>query len=769
MQELCRDGHGWDYPVPEATRAEWEKWRSDIFSLAELKIQRCYKPQGFGPIKAVELHHFSDACLSGYGQCSYLRLIDDQGSVNTTLVMGKSRVTPPKPVTVPRLELTAATMSVKVSNFLCNELKYTDITQYFYTDSKVVPGYIANESKRFHIFVANHVQKIRDYTVPTDCRYIEADHNPADYASRGLTAKDLKECRLWWKAPEFLSSNEEMLPSTEHNELSPHDPEVKKVSVYSTSRKLLQQENVLDRLEYFSSWFKVKRAIAVILRYKRILKERVKQKSEGNTCQKPKGMKQHYTPVNVQEIQDACDHILWMVQDQSFCMEMHVLKRKEPDGKYVVSKKSPLWSLDPFVDDNNLLRVGGRIRKATLHEDIKHPLILPRHSHVTNLVIDHFHEESGHSGRGMTLNAIRQAGFWIIGARAAVTKVVMKCVTCSKLRGSTCEQKMADLPEDRLEAAPPFTYSAVDYFGPFYIKDRRSELKRWGVLFTCLASRAIHIETASSMTTDSFINAYRRFVCRRGPVRELRSDRGSNFIGGKNELDAALEEMDSSKISRELLESNCAFVRFKMNVPHASHMGGFWERMIRTVRYTLSALLVKNAQQQNDELLRTLMTEVEAIVNSRPLTYIDTTPDSLEPLSPSQILTLKSNVVLPPPGNFAPQDIYCRRQWRRVQYLANEFWTRWRTVFLSLQQERKKWTHFRRNLKEGDVVLMVDDLLPRNQWLLARVIDCYQGHDGATRKVKVKVSDRSEYERPVHKLVLVLGQDRGIPNEEPKD
>ena len=187
-------------------------------------------------------------------------------------------------------------------------------------------------------------------------------------------------------------------------------------------------------------------------------------------------------------------------------------------------------------------------------------------------------------------------------------------------------------------------------------------------------------------------------------------------------------------------------------------MGGNWEIMTRTVRNTVSALLVKNDQQLNDELLRTLMTEVEAIINSRPLTYIDTTtPDSLEPLSPSQILTLKSNVVLPPPGNFVPQDIYCRRQWRRVQYLANVFWTRWRTEFLSLQQERKKWTKLKRNLKEDDIVLVVDDLLPRNQWLLARVVHCYQGHNGATRKVKVKVSDGSEYERPVHKLVLVLG------------
>ncbi len=127
-------------------------------SLVELKIQQCCKPQEFGPVKRVELHHFSDACLSEYGQCSYLRLIDDHGNVNTILVMGKSCVIPPKAVTIPCLELTAATMSVKVSNFLCNELEYKGITHYLYTDSKVVLGYTTNESKMFHIFVANCVQ-----------------------------------------------------------------------------------------------------------------------------------------------------------------------------------------------------------------------------------------------------------------------------------------------------------------------------------------------------------------------------------------------------------------------------------------------------------------------------------------------------------------------------------------------------------------------------------------------------------------------------------
>ena len=139
---------------------------------------------------------------------------------------------------------------------------------------------------------------------------------------------------------------------------------------------------------------------------------------------------------------------------------------------------------------------------------------------------------------------------------------------------------MAELPTDRLKQVAPFTFSAVDYFGLFYIREGRKEMKRYGVLFTCMASCAIHLETATSLMTDSFLNAYRRFVCQRGPVQQLRSDQGTNFVGAKNELQAALLEMNHDKIQRELLKDNSDWFTWKMNVPHASHMGGVWERQI---------------------------------------------------------------------------------------------------------------------------------------------------------------------------------------------
>ena len=328
---------------------------------------------------------------------------------------------------------------------------------------------------------------------------------------------------------------------------------------------------------------------------------------------------------------------------------------------------------------------------------------------------------------------------------------------------------MADLPADQVQPAPPFSYCAVDYFGPWYVKEGRRELKRYGVLFTCMASRAVHIEVANSLTADSFISAYRRFVARRGPASQIRSDQGTNFVGAKNELQQALAELDQDKIRQDLLKRNCDYVMYKMNVPHASHMGGVWERQIRTARDAIEAILLRHGSQLDDESLRTFMTEAEAIVYCRPLAVNDlNSPDCLDPLTPNHLLTMKSNVVLPPPGSFQRADLYSKKRWRRVQYLVNEFWVKWKADFLQSLQTRQKWARTRRNMKEDDVVIIKDEDQSRNQWHLARVVQAYPSDDGLVRKVKLLVADSSldkhgkrskppaYLDRPVQKLVLLV-------------
>lgn len=316
-----------------------------------------------------------------------------------------------------------------------------------------------------------------------------------------------------------------------------------------------------------------------------------------------------------------------------------------------------------------------------------------------------------------------------------------------------------------MEATPPFTYTGIDCFGLIYVKEGRKEVKRYGLLLTCLCSRALHIEVLDDMTSDAFINALRVFIAIRGNVRQLRSDHGTNFIGARRELAELMQGMNEERVKA----LGCEFL---MNPPAASHMGGVWERQIRTIRSVLTAILDQSAQRLDSSSLRTFLYEVMAIINSRPLTAeLLNDPSAPEPLTPNHILMMKSTIILPPPGQFIREDLYLKKRWRRVQYLANEFWIRWKREYLLNLQPRQKWQKNRRNLKVNDIVLLQDDHATRNEWKLARITEVYPGSDDRVRKVRLLVSDTTFdervkstakivfLERPVHKLVMLLEAD----------
>lgn len=263
------------------------------------------------------------------------------------------------------------------------------------------------------------------------------------------------------------------------------------------------------------------------------------------------------------------------------------------------------------------------------------------------------------------------------------------------------------------------------------------------------------------METDSFIMSLRRFIARRGNIRTIRSDNGSNFVGAEKELNKAFMEMNHDQISNFLQNLGTDWCIWKRNPPYGSHFGGVWERQIRTARAILSSLLATHGQSLNPEALQTLMTEVEAIVNSRPLT-VETIGDgtSEAAISPSNLLTMKSKVIMPPPGTFPKADLYSKRRWRRVQHIANEFWTRWRKEFLTTLQERKKWNTPQRNFEIGDIVLLKADG-GRNTWPLARIIEVEPDVKGQVRSVKIKCgegqnSSNEILRRPISKLVLLV-------------
>ena len=440
LQQMCSNQSGWDSPLPQDLRASWERWRSSLFHLENLQIPHCYKPEAFGEVQSVELHNFSDASTTGYGQCSYLRLQNANGDVHCSLVMGKSQVVPLKPITIPRLELTAAVLSVKMSAVLMQELEYDNIKEFFWTDSNVVLGYILNEAKRFRVFVANPVQQIHYHSNSSQWRHVRTTENPADAASRGLTSENLVNQSDWLTGPKFLWENQ--IPDCDSPEmnLSESDPEVKRL------RSLVTQESEFppffesERLDRFSEWLKAKKAVARCMKYKAQLMARAMMKSNLDKV----------TPVNmnitVEDLHAAELVIIKSVQCEVFQEDIKILSSNTNKAnvrlfRKSLKKSSSLYNLDPFLDKNGVLCVGGRIGRATATNEFKHPIILPRKHHITQLVIRHYHDRVEHQWRGMTINEIRANGFWVLGCSSAVSYHIRNCITCRKLRSQAQVQK----------------------------------------------------------------------------------------------------------------------------------------------------------------------------------------------------------------------------------------------------------------------------------------------------------------------------------------
>ncbi|XP_074485799.1 uncharacterized protein LOC141764441 [Sebastes fasciatus] len=457
------------------------------------------------------------------------------------------------------------------------------------------------------------------------------------------------------------------------------------------------------------------------------------------------------------ELSQAKTGIIRCVQQEVYKEELKCLINEKE-----VSHRSPLEKLDPFIDEEGLMRVGGRLQSADLSELEKHPLIIPANHHVATLLVRHYHNQVAHQGRQFTEGALRTAGLWVVGGKRLISSVVHKCVTCRKLRGRLEEQKMANLPADRVSVDPPFTNVGLDVFGPWSVTSRctrgnSAESKRWAVMFTCLSTRAVHLEVVESMSTSSFVNALRRFLSIRGPVKHLRSDRGTNFVGACKELKI---NVNDPEIKTYLLDQGCTWA---FNAPHSSHMGGVWERMIGVVRRILDGLLLKTSTTRlTHEVLTTLLAEVMAIVNNRPLVPISTDPESPEILSPAMLLTQKASVVPAPPGDFELKDLY-KSQWRQVQSLADCFWKKWRQEYLATLQTRRKWKGERPNIQEGDVVLLKDCQVKRNEWPVGLVVQAIPSADNKVRKVEVRIMKQGTaktYLRPVTEVIVLLSENR---------
>jgi hypothetical protein len=725
MQHLWSLKIDWDEDIPPAEQRVWEEWKADLSALATVSIPRCHLSQATENLLEASLHSFSDGSTVGYGMCSYLRFIYKDGTIQCSLLIGRARCAPVRTTSIPRLELQAARLAVRIYQTIQEELTYSISSVWFWTDAQTVLNYISNESKRFNVYVANRVAEIRAVTTPDQWRHCPGVENPADDASRGLSSRDLSLQHRWLRGPEFLWKTEDCWPPNQAvvTELAENDPEVKRhVNVHVLTSV---EENVaMQLIDRSQSWKELVRQAALVMRLGQIYAN----EDESSLV----------------AVKEAKEWILKAVQRQYFPEEMARLQDGGP-----VKTGSRIRNLKPVLV-NGILRVGGRLDNApTLSSDEKYPVILPKNHKISQLVMRDAHQRLAHAGREQTLAETRKE-FWILGGRNLSKRTIGNCIDCRRENARPMHQIMAALPEFRLVPfQPAFTTTGCDLFGPLAVKwGRNSTVKRWGCLFTCLVTRAVYLETVQSLSTDDFILTLRQFTSRRGPPEDIRCDNGSNFTGADRELTRAIEEWNQQLIVTEMQQRG---IRFTFQPPNAPHMAGVWERLVKTSKRHLRAL--SGGILLTDNGLRTLLAEAEAIMNGRPLCPVSEDPKDYESLTPNHFLMQRKLVGLPP-GIFAKEDGLLRKEWRKVQWATELFWQRWVREYLPSLQKLDKWRTTQRDVRVGDLVLLVEDGVKRGQWPLGRVTKLVSGKDNHVRSAFVK-TETAEYHRPIVKMCLL--------------
>ncbi|XP_056000356.1 uncharacterized protein LOC130048119 [Ostrea edulis] len=747
MRETLRGSDNWDDRLPAHLLDKWLNWKNSLKFLEDVHIPRTYTPTSLLIARSKELHVFSDASEMVIASVAYLRTVDAMDNIYVGFILGKSKLAPASGHSIPRLELCAAVLSAQLFDTIREELDVKFDSVHFYTDSRVVLGYIHNQTRRFYKYVENRVERIKKSTTPGQWSYVATKLNPADSGTRSMTADAIKN-DMWILGPPQLQETIEECPKTDYHLCDPeHDKEIRKPAKINTLKSTIESKGVQSesfriglKMERFSRWTKLVRLI-----------DRLR-----TLCRKhchTKNLSVSYVSLSSEDL------LVRMVQEEVFSQDIACLQLQRP-----LPKNSSLITLNPIIDKNGLLRLGGRLKRGQLTTNEKHPAIIPKKHHLAILLVRHFHESVKHQGRHFTAGALQSAGYWLVGGKRLISSLLRKCVKCRRLRGKYECQMMSDLPTDRLQSSLPLTCIGLDVFGPWSVVTRKtrggvSNSKRWAVLFTCLYTRAIHIEVIEELSSSSFINSLRRFIAIRGSVQEIRSDRGSNFIGATDDLNVNVINVEKKPVADFLLDNKVTWI---FNPPHSSHMGGVWERMIGVARRILDSMLIDlHSKHLSHEVLTTLMAEVCAIVNSRPIAPVSSGPENPTILSPNMLLTQKTGEIPMKFGPFTLKDMY-KSQWHCVQHLANIFWERWKREYLQTLQLRRKWQNDSPNLCMGDVVLLKDPTTSRNEWPTGIVTNAIKSADGKVRSAEVRIMKEGKpatFTRPISEMVLLIHED----------
>ncbi|XP_065182187.1 uncharacterized protein LOC135812896 [Sycon ciliatum] len=619
IQSIWRASIGWDDELPRSLQGEWTSWCEELTELGKLAIPRCYslKPGG---VANVQLHGFCDASELAFAAVGYFRFQLNDGTVDTALVTAKSRVAPLKPLSIPRLELQAALLGALIASAIWSVL-----------------------------------ERLADRTLLDQVRRspLQAIRRTSYLASRGVAVNEIPPTSRWFTGPAFLkepTSQWPTVPSTsEPVENDADDAELKKEFVGHAAQRT--NRLCLPDPERFSSWHKLVRTTPWVVRYVPKLKASVARKSTKLPAELLPSEVQHAQTLGCKTVQHDC-----------FPDELASLHKGES-----VSSSSRLYKLSAGLDDD-VIRVFGRTDSdAELRPSAKRPVILDPDHRYTHLLLQQHHVWNGHHGQERVANDLLQC-YWILKLLVAVRRTWTECQRCKNERVVPLQPEIGQLPECRITAnVRPFTNTGMDYFGLMEVTVGRRREKRYGVLFTCMSTGAVHLEVAHGLTTDACIQSIRHMSARRGQPTAIYSDNGTNLRGADGELRESIGELDQDRLAAELTAQS---IEWHFIPPAAPHMGGAWERLVRSVKVALRASLTE--LHPRDEALLTVFAEAESLVNGRLLTHVPLDAEDDECLTPNHFLIGTSSAALCP-GVFNNADLCLRKQWRVAQALKEMF------------------------------------------------------------------------------------------------
>lgn len=722
LQQLWSAKLGWDDLVPADLVKNWLNFINNLHHLSNITLPR-YTLGSSSQFQFIELHCYVDASQQAYGSCIFMRTLDTQSNMSVRLLCAKSRVAPIKQLTIPRLELCAALLGAELSRKVLNSIPCKVTKVYMWTDSTIVLGWRKMQNKTLLVFVRNRIIKLNEISQDFEWRHVPSELNPADLASRGVDPQHLQSAALWWNGPSYLQEPKDNWPTQPIN--IPTDlPETKSLTV----NNLLQPTpNSFIQFERFSNFNKLRRTFAYVSRF-------------INNCNLKRNKLSG--PLQTDELNQSLAILIKYSQQQSFSVDIQCIKTNNK-----LHHKSKLLPLNPFLDSDDIIRVGGRIHLSDVQYDKKHPILLDSKHILTKLLMSHEHIRLFHAGPQLLLSSVREK-FWPLGGRQLARNIVRKCIVCTRMKGRTLQPIMGDLPNVRVTPNFPFHSCGTDFAGPFMISSKKGKgnriSKAYLCIFVCLVTKALHLEVVSDLTTEAFILCLRRFVSRRGKPYVIYCDNGKNFVGAKNELGRVL------KSSRHQVSDYAADedIKFMFCPAYSPHFGGIWEAGVKSAKFHLKRVAGNTAL--TFEELSTFFTQIEAILNSRPITPISSDPSDLNPLTPGHFLIGRPLMSVPslPVTSLRPD------RYRRIEQLRQHFWERWRREFMAELQNRTKWRRNQSPLNIGDMVILKEDNVMPLHWRMGRVTKLYPGNDGMPRVADVYTS-RGTIKRAVNKMCLL--------------